>query len=776
MVVRGKFEAVERLHGVGWIARGWAFDPDAPDEPVRLALACERGVLGEFLADLPRPKAGAREDGADRHGFAVKLPAELLDGRPHLIRIVVRKDGSVLAQDGEEIFFPKHLHGQIESSDHATLSGWAFNEHAPGRPALLDIEVDGEHVAVVCCDLLRPEMARFVGSDGRHGFRFSLPVSLFDDRPHRVAVLFANSDRHVTGSPLEVRFSEELLTARRRRLDRLAAEKGAGQEEVRTTLATEPLNRLNDPEAYRAWLLQHHEQAIAAALALAGGQTEKSTSERPTAEKPNAEKPTVEVIPLPGQGCGAMEFAASVAGSAADAVILLEPGARLHPAFLPLVQAALAEDGGVGLVYSDEDSQDPDGGRIRPHFKPGWDPDRYHAFPYVGFACAVRRDCLIHAMALVAEAEMPVDAWAWAEAVIDTAVLSMAPERVRHLPFVLYHRSAHSVARLPRVAPERASRVQAHLNRIGAQADARMDGDARLRVRWRLPAEPPPVTLIIPTRDRADLLEACLDSVFSKTTYTRYDVVIIDNDSREPATQTYLESLARRPGIWVRRWPKPFNYAAMHNAAIDEISSPYVALLNNDIEVIAPEWLEEMMSHAVRPEVGAVGAKLLYPDGLIQHGGVVVGQHGAADSAQRIFSRNEDGYFHSAATVQSVSAVTAACMVCRRTDYLGVGGMDAENFSIAFNDVDFCLKLRVLGRRLIWTPHALLYHHESATRQPRRSAEALAHEQHEAAYLRLKWQTDSFTDPFYSPNLTRNFQTHADFNWLPVRDTASDRS
>lgn len=752
MAVQGKFEAVERLQGVGWIARGWAFDPDTPGDPVRLALTYEGGVLGEFQADLLRPKSDVGEGGADRYGFAVKLPGELLDGRPHLIRILVRKDGSALARDVDEIFFPQHLHGQLESFEHATLRGWAFDEHAPNRFCLLEIEIDGRHAAMVSCDQPRPDLAEFLASDGRHGFRFPLPASLFDDRPHRVVIRFANTDRQLTGSPLEVRLSEGLLTTRRRRLDRLVAERGVALEEGLAALTVEPLRRIDDPAAYLAWL-EHHEAAIGTALAALDGRVGGHSG-----------KPTLEVVPLPAPGAGVKEFAAMVAGISADAVVLLEPGARLHPAFLPLVQAALSE-GDVSIVYSDEDLQRPDGGRAKPHFKPGWDPDRYQAFPYVGFACAIARDRLTQAIDLVAGSEMPVDAWAWAEAVVDTALLSAAPEQVRHLPFVLYHHGAGPAERLQRGGVKRAARVQSHLDQTGAPADARMDGEARVRVQWRLPATPPPVTLIIPTRDRVELLKACLESVLSKTTYPRYDVVIIDNDSREPATLAYLDSLARRPGVWVRRWPQPFNYAAMHNAVIGEISSPYVALLNNDVEVIAPEWLEEMMSHAIRPEVGAVGAKLLYPDGTIQHGGVLVGQHGAADAAQRAFSRDEDGYFHSAMVVQNVSAVTAACMVCRRADYLAVDGMDAERFSIAFNDVDLCLKQRALGRRILWTPHALLYHRESATRQTSRSPEAWAHEQREVAQLRAKWQTETFGDPFYSPNLTRGLQTHVDFNW-----------
>lgn len=765
MAVQGKLKAIERLHGIGWIAKGWAFDPDLPNAPVRLALIYEGGMLGEFRADLFDAELAAAGIGSGQHGFAVKLPDTVLDGRPHLIRIVDRSSGSALARDVEDIFFPQHLHGLVEASEHGALHGWAFDEHAPGRSSLLDIEVDDAPVATVPCDQPRPDLAQFLPDGGRHGFRFPLPASLFDGHPHRIAVRFSNTAQHVTGSPLQVRLSAEMLTMRRRTLDRLVADRQAALEEAREVLTREPVNRLNDPEAYRAWLGQH-EHAIRGALAAANGRTGRRI---------------VRVVHLPrihfpGLDAVMPDFVAAVADGAADAVVFLEPHARLHPAFLPLVQAALAEDD-VGIVYTDEDTETTEGGRGQPHFKPDWDADRYCAFPYVGFACAIGRDCLTRAVALVGRPETPLglplgaaDARAWAEAVVDTALLSAAPGRIRHLPFVLYHRGAGALARPAETGPaeavpDRAGRIQAHLDRIGAAAEARMERDGRVRVHWRLPAEPPQVTIVIPTRDRVDLLKPCLESVLAKTAYPRYDIAIIDNDSRDPATLAYLESMSRRPGLWVRRWPMPFNYAAMHNAVIGELTAPYVALLNNDIEVIGPDWLDEMMGHAIRPEIGAVGAKLLYPNGAIQHGGVLVGQHGAADAAQRAFGGDEDGYFQSAMVVQSVSAVTAACMVVRRADYLTVGGMDAENFSVAFNDVDLCLKLRQLGRRILWTPHARLYHHESATRQTWRSSEAQAHEQREVDHLRMKWRTDDFIDPSYSPNLTRGVQTHVDFNW-----------
>jgi GT2 family glycosyltransferase len=746
MPVQGLFEAIERNGKAGWVAKGWAFDPDAPDEAVRLALMCEEGPLGDFLAEQPRPDLAASSHGNGRHGFVVKLPSRLLDGRPHVVQIAVVKEQRLLPQKPGPIFFPSPLYGQVNAVVHGALHGWALDEHALHRPPVIAVEVDGKRITSLTGDLPRPDLAAVIGGDGRHGFCFPLPETMFDGRPHSVTVCFANTAQHLDGSPLDVTLPTALATTRRRRLELKAEEQRAALEDTRLALAREPLNRLADPAVYRHWL-QHHEAAIAAQ---AGSDT--------TAGR-------IAVLSVPdGPAAG---FAAAVAASDADAVVFREPGARLHPALLPLAEAALAE--GADIVYCDEDDIHPDGERGRPRFKPDWDPDRHLAFPYPGLACVLARRCLDEAAALVARTERPADALSWAAAVVDTALLSAPPGRIRHLPFVLHHRvPTDGDGGTSLALPGRADRVRAHLARAwsagaGPSATVEADQRGRLRVCWALPQPAPRVTLIVPTRDRVKLLRACLDSVLSKTRYSRYDIVVIDNDSRDGETLSYLEDLDGRPGIWVRRWPGPFNYAAMHNAVAREIDAPYMALLNNDIEVITPDWLEEMMGHAARPDVGAVGAKLLYPDGMIQHGGVLVGQNGAADHALRIFGGEEDGYLHGAMIAQNVSAVTAACMVCRREDYLAVGGMDAENLAVAFNDVDLCLKLRALGRRIVWTPHALLLHHESATRAG--APEMLAHERREVEYLRARWGTGSFSDPFYSPNLSRGLQTHVDFNW-----------
>lgn len=743
LAVRGVFEAIGRGGAFTWVATGWAFDPDAPDAPVRLVLRCDDVVLGEFVADQFRPG-----DGGGRWDFALRLPDRLNDGRPHIVRILAARDGGELPRTADPIFFPSSLLGRLDAVRDGTLHGWAIDGRAPGQPPVVAILIDGTRAATVDGGLLRPDLAPLLGSDGRHGFCFPLPPSLFDGRPHRIDASFANTGQPLDGGPLEVVLPPSLLTARRRALDRAAAGHREALETIRLTLAREPLNHLADPAAYERWL-PAHEGAIRVRLAgLAAGDADIRVHD----------------VPATGGEAETAGFAAAVADGGGHAVVLLEPGARLHPAFLPLVAEAMAGDGGVEVVYCDDDTLGHDGRRTDPRFKPGWDPDRYRAFPYAGRACAIARRRFQDAAAAVGRLERPASPSAWAAAVIDTALLTADPERVRHLPFVLHHSTGrHGPGRAEDPAlPGRAARVQACLGR-----SARVEADAkgRLRVRRAVPDPAPPVTLIIPTRDRHDLLRACLDSVWSATRYPRYDIVVVDNDSRDPAALSWLDGLAGRPGVRVRRWPGAFNYAALHNEVVAEAEAPYVALLNNDVEVIDPDWLDEMMGHAVRPEVGAVGAKLLYPDGMIQHGGVLVGQQGAADHTLKAFRDGEDGHLHEAMTVRNVSAVTAACMVVRRADWLAVGGMDAVHLQVAFNDVDLCLKLRALGRRILWTPHARLVHRESATRIAVVTPQAAEREQREVDCLRARWRTDRFADPFHSPNLSLGPLSHVDFRW-----------
>jgi GT2 family glycosyltransferase len=348
----------------------------------------------------------------------------------------------------------------------------------------------------------------------------------------------------------------------------------------------------------------------------------------------------------------------------------------------------------------------------------------------------------------------------------------LAPQQVVHVPRVLYHwRAIAGSTALGAGEKNYAARagrkaVAAHLARVGLPAEvlAAPSAPGVNRVRFACPTPQPLVSILIPTRDRADLLGMCLDTLLERSTYSNYEVIIVDNGSVEEKTQ---QLFARLPKDRVRilRDDSAFNFSALNNHAARVARGQYLCLMNNDIEILTPDWLEEMVSFAARPDIGCVGARLWYPDGRLQHGGVVLGIGGIAGHAHKYLPRGQNGYFGRALLHQSYSAVTAACLLLRREVFEQVGGLD-EALVIAFNDVDFCLRVREAGYRNVWTPYAEMIHHESASRGEEDSPEKIARFGREIAFVEARWGEQLRTDPAYNPNLTL---VHEDYSlaWPP---------
>jgi GT2 family glycosyltransferase len=295
--------------------------------------------------------------------------------------------------------------------------------------------------------------------------------------------------------------------------------------------------------------------------------------------------------------------------------------------------------------------------------------------------------------------------------------------------------------------------VQRHLIRRGIEASISPTLQGCRRIRYQLPPSLPLVSIIIPTRDALAILRRCVDGVLAKTTYARYEVLVIDNQSRDPAAMAYLREIAAHPAVQVLQFDQPFNFSAINNFAAKEARGELLCLLNNDTEVITPDWLDEMVGHLMQDQIGVVGAKLFYPDGRVQHGGDTVGPGGCANHLHNGIARDDPGYCHRAVVAQDLSAVTAACLLTRRDLYLELGGLDARWLRVAFNDVDYCLRVRAAGWRVVWTPHAELYHHESVSRGKNNTWRKILRSELEVAVMRRRWRHVMRNDPFYNPNL-----------------------
>lgn len=478
------------------------------------------------------------------------------------------------------------------------------------------------------------------------------------------------------------------------------------------------------PQAYEYWIAYREPATIATiegapplqpvvALVVAGGNPEDLQR---TLDNLAAQRVEAVVVGHGDGGDSWLRTAAWIIERRPDPWLMsLQAGDLLNKHALTAYAAALASSD-TRIAYADDDILLTSGRRTEPHFKPDWNSELFRHFDFLSGACVFRptqedlravpagsRDEQRELLARMCNACLPM-----------------------HVPHVLHHRRSRPKPMVPE-----------------AETGALICGVS--------------VTVIIPTRNRVDLLRTCVEGV-ARTDWPDLELIIVDNGSNDPQTLAYMEELAARTDLRCRvlRHEGAFNFSAINNRAVAEAQGEVLCLLNNDIEVIDPRWLGVMVHQALRDEVGAVGAKLLYPDGRIQHAGVVIGMGGAAGHAHQRLEPENEGYFRRHALPQFISAVTAACLVVKRERYLAVGGLDEANFAVAFNDVDLCLRLNNHGWQSFYEPRATLVHHESVSRGFDRDPIGARRLAGELAALKSAWKTDTIVDPFHHPALSRS--------------------
>lgn len=477
---------------------------------------------------------------------------------------------------------------------------------------------------------------------------------------------------------------------------------------------------------------------------------------RPLLEAYAAADPRIKIVfrPVNGHISASSNSALEIATGAY--IALLDHDDELPVRALARMAVEISRHPDAVFFYSDEDKIDEQGHRFDPYFKPDFLPDLLLGQNCLSHLSVIRTDAMRAVGGFRVGLEGSQD-WDLALRLVE----DLPPEKVRHVPEILYHWRAIAGSTALAVgeksytvrAAERALTDHLARRKIAATLEP-VPGD-HWRLRYALPDPAPLVSLIIPTRDRLALVRTCVESILAKTDYPRYEILILDNASTEPATLAWFaEVQARDPRVKVLPYPHPFNYSALNNFGVERAAGEIIGLLNNDLEVITPGWLTEMVSHAIRPEIGAVGALLHYPNDTIQHAGILLGLGGVANHAFYRYPRGTDGYKNRARLVQNFSAVTGACLLVRKAVYNQVGGLNAEHLAVAFNDVDFCLKVRAAGYRNLWTPFAELYHHESASRGAEDTPEKLARFAREVDYMRRTWGPQLDADPAYNPNFS----------------------
>lgn len=438
-----------------------------------------------------------------------------------------------------------------------------------------------------------------------------------------------------------------------------------------------------------------------------------------------------------------------------DYILPLGPEATLAPDALFRFAEALQDHPEAQVLYGDEDVTGLRGQRETPWFKPQWNPELFLAQDYLSGACLIRRaDMLAHPMPQPALGDAGLYA-------LLLAITSRPDARIVHVPHVLAHYPAVPNAQLGSEADALAARSAAVANHVAPLGGRAQPGPfGSVAVEWPLPDPRPLVTVIIPTRDRVDLLRKSVTGVLNATRYRNVEIIIVDNGSRDPETLDYFGRVSANPRIAILHDDGPFNFSRLNNLAARAAHGDYLCLLNNDIEMIDEGWLSALMRQVVRPGIGAVGAKLLYDDHSIQHAGVTIGLGQAAGHAHRFLKNDEPGYFARAHVPHYVSAVTAACLVVEKAKYWEVGGLDEEGFAVAFNDVDLCLKLQAAGYRNLYEPRSVLIHHESKSRGRDSRADNVERYMRELALLQKRWGTATYRDPLHHRALDRRLEAY----------------
>ncbi|HEY3148552.1 MAG TPA: glycosyltransferase family 2 protein [Dongiaceae bacterium] len=439
-----------------------------------------------------------------------------------------------------------------------------------------------------------------------------------------------------------------------------------------------------------------------------------------------------------------------------DYVVFLHPSDRIAALAPQRLRAAVDAVPDAPVLFGDEDQVEPSGRRFAAWFKPDFGEDLFLCQNAFSRAVFFRRAALVN---VTVPESGDLDATTYALAL--QVIVSTGTDPL-HVPGILVHVGSDAI-KTPKARSlylSGSARRKAVKQFIGARpslAGATVEGpDARgfLRLHHPLPAQLPLVSIVIPTRDRKDLLELCINSLDRATSYPNKEIVILDNSSEEEATKAYFAALSQRPDVRVIAAPGPFNYPRLINLGASHACGEILMTLNNDIEAFEPDWLSEMVSHVLRPGVGLVGCLLLYPDRSVQHAGVIVGLSGVAGHMYAEAAPDDPGYAGRIHVTQDLSAVTGACHVMRRSLFEQLGGLDERHLAVAYNDIDFCLRVREAGLRVIYTPHARLLHRHSASRGSDVRPERLASYTWERDYMRTRWSHVIFDDPFFNPNLS----------------------
>ncbi|MEB2869662.1 glycosyltransferase family 2 protein [Pseudomonas rhizosphaerae] len=750
-----------RITGLyGDVLQGWALDPAKPDLRLVVEIYIDGSSVAFARANEFHPGVNS---GDDFNGFAVQLRESwLASGKTISARIANQEEwmeGTIQLPAPAPID-PAPAASQVWHTGGLKVSGWAFDATDPNRVVTITIREDTNVLVTAKADRLHHALE--YKASRNHGFDLDLPWHLADGKTHTLHVQ-NDLGEALSGSPLTLccwpEGVESLLRSNAATVDdetKVALVAGVARYQELILPKSAGFNH------YPQWfdVFQNPEPVSAASkntcgvLIISHADAQQEALSRLSASEQRHPPKAIEVVAptdvLPGikrlikQGC--------------DSIIPVNAGDRLATHALDHLTPLLND--GAAWAYADCDCDGPDGMRSSPWLKPVWDLDLFIGADVFSegaiFTATLLEQAINTAIGCSTKASL-----GWHALLASVALVTeRAALKVIHLPKVIYHRHPTRPT-TPANAPRCEQREAAMAWLVdsmskGATVESIANFPGLLRVRWPLPDQLPKVSIMIPTRDQVKLLRTCVEGVLCQTDYSNLEVIIIDNESSDPETLTYLAELKQR-GVVILPHPFPFNYPAVNNRAAEIATGEFVCLLNNDIEILGEDWLKELVSQVMRPDVDVVGAKLLWGNGMVQHGGVIIGINGLAAHAGNYLNTADAGYLGLNQLSHQASSVTGACMLMATSLYLEYCGMEEETFPIAFNDVDLCLRIQASGRKLIWDAFAVLIHAESASRGKDISVDRRARAKREQDNFVIRWTAGGSVDPAYHPAMSHDY-------------------
>ncbi len=775
--------ALEGVHN--GLLYGWVIDTEQPDARVVVEICINGEVFGCLVADVIRSDLAVRfaeilpkhAEYDYCHGFVADLGsyAENKNGEltARIANTHVLLSGHVNQGNAEQL--PIAAISNVFSDGGLSLHGWALDPRDDKRALTVRAFVGHKQIAETIANLVHPTLRSF--DVGSHGFNLSLPLEFADGQIHQIR-LVDEAGNALNGSPVTVCcFAAGCKTLLPSAENDLLKKVINSYEQY--------LPRSLGIEHYQQWsalyetkitpvkgIKKSHKHAGSALMVamIITGDAEQAALERTTISINQQLGVNVQLFISSAIGKINQSFSTLLQlalDSQCEIIGCIRAGDTLSPHALNCALEGFTFPK-AQLVYTDSEYMG------EPWFKPAWNPEYALSSDYPLELMLIRSSLL--------KAYVAKNSWPENQARLSWDLLAMlwgqAEQAIVHVPHVLYQfQSALS-------SDEQQARIEAAqqaLQSIEPKALLISDVDMptntffqarRLQRVLSVSDQNKAISLIIPTRDQVELLDRCIKSIQKFTPWINLEIIVIDNDSMQTKTKAYFRSL-RKQNVNILSMPGAFNFADLNNRAVKEASGEIIGLINNDIEALHEGWLNEILSHLLSPGVGAVGAKLMWPNGMVQHGGVLLGVGNVAGHYGNRLAEADWGNHGRNQLIQQVSGVTAACLFLRKSDYLEVGGMDPRAFPVAFNDVDLCLKLRKQGKAIIWTPYARLLHAESASRGHEDTPQKRARAQREVEALRQRWGTVLLRDPAYHPSLNLDAHSQAFAGLaIPPRDRA----